>query len=296
MPGEKSRTVNRVARGVLQRLESLQRAGVTHLPSPPVLPKSTARTVAAAAVAGPAEAASSVSKLKINTPLPPRPAVPKPAGPLPVAPSSSKPLAEVPPAERAAALAVIQAKVAKCVRCAELARTRNKTVFGSGDPNARLVFMGEAPGADEDQQGLPFVGAAGQKLTKMIETMGLQRPDVYILNTIKCRPPGNRVPLPDEAANCREYLDRQLEILRPEVICCLGATAAQNLLGTTLAIGKMRGQMYEHGGAKVICTYHPAYLLRNPSANLQIWQDLKVVLRILGLPVPKYAWDKQQDE
>jgi DNA polymerase len=211
-------------------------------------------------------------------------------------PLSAKPLGGQEEADREAALAVVAKKVARCVRCAELVRNRTMTVFGSGNPHSRLVFMGEAPGADEDRQGLPFVGAAGQKLTKMIETMGLQRPDVYILNTIKCRPPNNRQPLPTEAANCREYLDRQLEILRPEVICCLGATAAQNLLGMTTPIGQMRGRTYEHRGIQVLCTYHPAYLLRNPSANKLIWKDLKRVLTILNLPVPQYPWDTDADE
>ena len=145
--------------------------------------------------------------------------------------------------------------------------------------------MGEAPGADEDRQGLPFVGRAGQLLTDIIvKGMGLNREDVYILNTIKCRPPGNRTPLPQEAANCREYLDQQLDIIRPEFICCLGAVAAQNLLGTTASIGQLRGRIHELRGIKVVCTYHPAYLLRTPEAKRQTWDDIKLLMQEMGLP------------
>jgi DNA polymerase len=149
--------------------------------------------------------------------------------------------------------------------------------------------MGEAPGADEDLQGEPFVGKAGQKLTEIIEKgMRLRRQDVYILNTIKCRPPGNRVPTAEEAANCREYLDAQLAILQPEFICCLGATAAQNLLGLTSAIGQLRGRFYEYRGIKVICTYHPSYVLRSPEvARPAVWADIQMLMREMGLPVPR---------
>ena len=191
---------------------------------------------------------------------------------------------------RVAALAELERRVAVCKRCAELARTRTQTVFGDGNPHAKLVFMGEAPGADEDRQGKPFVGAAGQKLTQIIvDGMKLRREDVYILNTIKCRPPGNRTPLPAEAANCREYLDQQLAILHPQYICCLGAVAAQNLLGTDLPIGRLRGQVHDYRGIKVVCTYHPAYLLRNPSARADVWEDIKRLMSEMGLKVPKKA-------
>ena len=148
--------------------------------------------------------------------------------------------------------------------------------------------MGEAPGADEDRQGLPFVGRAGQLLTDIIvKGMGLRREDVYILNTIKCRPPGNRTPLPQEAANCREYLDQQLDILRPEFICCLGAVAAQNLLGTSTSIGQLRGRIHDFRGIKVVCTYHPAYLLRTPEAKRQTWEDIRLLMKEMGLPAVK---------
>jgi DNA polymerase len=157
-----------------------------------------------------------------------------------------------------------------------------------GNPHARLVFLGEAPGADEDRQGEPFVGAAGKLLTDIIQKgMGLRRADVYILNVLKCRPPGNRNPLPDEAANCREHLDGQLEIIRPEFICCLGAVAAQNLLDTATSIGQLRGRVLDYRGIKVVCTYHPAYLLRNPSAKRKTWEDVQLLMAEMGLEGPK---------
>jgi DNA polymerase len=185
----------------------------------------------------------------------------------------------------ASTLDVLRLEVAGCTRCGELASTRTQTVFGVGDPNARLCFMGEAPGADEDRLGEPFVGRAGQLLNKILEACKLRREDVYILNTIKCRPPGNRNPAPDESQNCRPFLDRQLELINPEFICCLGAVAAQNLLGTTESIGRLRGHVHEYHGIKVVCTYHPAYLLRNPSAKKQTWDDMKLLMRELGTPV-----------
>ena len=170
--------------------------------------------------------------------------------------------------DRVAALAAVACKVAACTRCRELVRNRTQTVFGVGDPHARLVFVGEAPGADEDRQGEPFVGRAGQLLNDIIiKGMKLRRQDVYILNILRCRPPDNRTPLAVEAAACREYLDAQLDIIRPEFICCLGACAAQNLLGTDVTIGRLRGRFHDYHGIKVICTYHPAYVLRNPPAE-----------------------------
>jgi DNA polymerase len=188
--------------------------------------------------------------------------------------------------DRVADLAALAKQVAACTRCKELAASRTQTVFGTGNVNARLVFLGEAPGADEDRQGKPFVGRAGQLLTDMIEKgMKLRREEVYILNILKCRPPGNRTPLTDEADNCREYLDGQLAILRPEFICCLGACAAQNLLKTMTSISQMRGRFFDYQGAKVLCTYHPAYLLRNPPAKRLVWEDLQVLMKAMGLPV-----------
>lgn len=177
--------------------------------------------------------------------------------------------------------------VADCVRCSELARTRTQTVFGVGNPQARLLFMGEAPGADEDKQGEPFVGRAGQLLNKIIEAMKMKREDLYICNILRCRPPGNRAPAPEEAANCREWLNGQLATVDPDFIVCWGTVAAQNLLGSMEAISKMRGRFYSHGRAKVLCTYHPSYLLRNPSAKKPVWEDMQLLLKEMGLPVPK---------
>ena len=180
-------------------------------------------------------------------------------------------------------LDVIQQEVASCTRCPELASTRTQTVFGVGNPNARLCFLGEAPGADEDRLGEPFVGRGGQLLNKIIEACHIKREDVYILNMIKCRPPANRNPLPTELSNCRGYLERQLDLIRPEFICCLGAVAAQNLLGTTVSIGKLRGKIHHFRGIKVICTYHPAFLLRSPSFKKETWEDMKLLFREMGV-------------
>ncbi len=185
------------------------------------------------------------------------------------------------------ALAEVAAVVARCTRCPELARTRTQAVFGVGNPNARLVFCGEAPGADEDRQGEPFVGAAGQLLNKILAACTLRREDVYILNILRCRPPGNRVPAPTEAANCREYLDAQLSIIRPGFICCLGACAAQNLLDSTLSLGKLRGRFHDYRGMKVLCTYHPAYLLRNPAAKRPTWEDMQMLMAAMEIQVRK---------
>lgn len=253
---------------MIQKLESLQRAGVTHVPK--------ARKVAEAAVA---EGQKTVQ-------------APAPSGQTSVAKPQAAGTAKaaVPaandPEGRVAALAQVAREVAACTRCAELARKRTQTVFGVGNPYARLVFIGEAPGADEDRIGEPFVGAAGQLLTDMIEkAMRLRRQDVYIMNILRCRPPGNRNPLPAEAANCRPFLDRQLAIIRPEFVCCLGAIAAQNLFGTTTPIGRMRGRVMDFQGMKVVCTYHPAYLLRTPSSKRPTWEDLKLLMAAMGLPV-----------
>jgi DNA polymerase len=186
-------------------------------------------------------------------------------------------------ASNAPTLALLQQEVVPCTRCSELATTRTQTVFGVGNPQARLCFLGEAPGADEDRLGEPFVGRGGQLLNKIIEACRLKREDVYILNMLKCRPPGNRNPLPDELANCRPFLERQLELIQPEYICCLGAVASQNLLGTTTPIGRLRGKLHAYRGAQVVCTFHPAYLLRNPAAKKDCWDDMKFLMRQLGV-------------
>ena len=190
-------------------------------------------------------------------------------------------------AERTDRLRVICADVARCSRCAELASSRTQTVFGSGNPTSELVFVGEGPGADEDAQGLPFVGRSGKLLTDMIEKgMGIPRDSVFICNVVRCRPPQNRNPRPDEAAACRPFLDATLDVVRPKFICCLGSIAAKNLLDVDVPIGRLRGKVHDYRGMKVICTYHPAYLLRNPPAKKDAWADLQLLMREMGLPTP----------
>lgn len=197
--------------------------------------------------------------------------------------------------EKAAALKSLdENSVKNCTKCG-LATTRKNTVFGQGDPAARLVFVGEAPGADEDQQGVAFVGAAGQLLTRMIAAMGLTRDQVYICNVLKCRPPGNRNPAPDEVAACCPYLAEQIQTICPEVIVALGAPAAQTLLQTGETIGRLRGRFHDYypsGTAllgnpiPLMPTYHPAYLLRSPGEKAKAWHDLQMVMAKLGLPSP----------
>jgi DNA polymerase len=194
------------------------------------------------------------------------------------------PLCSSPAASREEALAAVAGRVAVCTRCPVLVANRTQTVFGVGNPHSRLVFVGEAPGADEDRQGEPFVGRAGQLLTDIItKGMKLRREDVYIMNILRCRPPENRTPLPLEAANCREYLDAQLAIIQPQFICCLGACAAQNLLQVDTPIGKLRGRMIGFNGMQVLCTYHPAYVLRNPPAKRQVWDDIQILMGEMGM-------------
>jgi uracil-DNA glycosylase len=180
----------------------------------------------------------------------------------------------------------IREDLGECTRC-KLHKTRNKIVFGDGSAKAQLVFVGEGPGADEDAQGLPFVGRAGKLLTQMIEAMGLRRNNVYICNVVKCRPPGNRQPEPDEVQKCSPFLFRQLDVLQPKVIVCLGATAAQTLLQTNRSISHFRGQWMDFRGYKMLATYHPAYLLRNPAAKGEVWKDLQKVMAELGLEIKK---------
>ncbi|MGB2666794.1 MAG: uracil-DNA glycosylase [Candidatus Acidiferrum sp.] len=180
----------------------------------------------------------------------------------------------------------IREDLGDCTRC-KLHKKRNKLVFGDGSAKAQLLFVGEGPGADEDAQGLPFVGRAGRLLTQMIEAMGLQRKDVYICNVVKCRPPENRTPEPDEVQTCSPYLLRQIDTIDPKVIVCLGAVAAKTLLQTTRGISQYRGEWQEWRGRKLLATYHPAYLLRNPPAKADVWKDLQKVMAELGLQLPK---------
>lgn len=175
----------------------------------------------------------------------------------------------------------IRADIGDCRRC-KLWPHRTHIVFGVGSPRAQLVFVGEAPGADEDAQGKPFVGRAGQLLTHWIESMGMKREDVYICNVLKCRPPGNRSPERDEIGTCSQFLFRQLEVLRPKLVCALGAVALNTLLGKPTPITRARGRFFEVGGLTVFATFHPAYLLRNPNANREVQQDLRTIRQFLA--------------
>jgi uracil-DNA glycosylase family 4 len=180
----------------------------------------------------------------------------------------------------------VREDIGDCKRC-KLHKTRNQIVFGVGNPKAELMFVGEGPGRDEDQQGEPFVGRAGKLLTQMIEAMSLSRADVYIANVVKCRPPENRLPEKDEITTCSPFLLRQIEVIKPKVICCLGSCSAQTLLQTTQGISKFRGEWLEFRGTKLMATYHPAYLLRNPSAKSEVWKDLQKIMALLGLRARK---------
>jgi uracil-DNA glycosylase family 4 len=186
------------------------------------------------------------------------------------------------PADSTQILAMLRTEIGPaCQRCKLHTLGRKQVVFGVGNPNADLMFVGEAPGADEDEQGEPFVGRAGQLLTKIIEAIGLRRDEVYIANIIKCRPPGNRNPEPDEVEQCEPFLFRQVEAVKPKVIVALGKFAAQSLLRTTEPITRLRGRAFNYRGASLIPTFHPAYLLRNPSAKREVWEDMKKVRGVL---------------
>jgi len=180
----------------------------------------------------------------------------------------------------------IREDIGDCARC-KLHKGRTKIVFGTGNPNADLMFVGEGPGRDEDLSGEPFVGRAGKLLTDMIKAMGLQREDVYIANVVKCRPPENRLPEKDEITTCSPFLMRQIDTIKPKVICTLGSCSAQTLLQTTQGISKFRGEWFDFRGAKLMPTYHPAYLLRNPGAKPEVWKDLQKVMAVLGLQPKK---------
>jgi DNA polymerase len=179
------------------------------------------------------------------------------------------------------ALAALRLDIGDCTRCKLHTMGRTQVVFGVGNPNADLMFVGEAPGADEDIQGIPFIGRAGQLLTKIIEAMGMTRDDVYIANVIKCRPPQNRNPEPDEVETCEPFLFRQIDIIQPKVIVALGKFGAQTLLRTLDPISRLRGRVFEYRGSKLSPTFHPAYLLRNPSSKREVWEDMKLVRKLL---------------
>jgi uracil-DNA glycosylase family 4 len=251
--------------GLRTNLASRKRSGLLGVPRAP----SGQRATAAVPAAAPAP--------------PPRPSLPLAAAGEEL-PGSGRPTG-------AAGLVLVREELGDCQRC-KLAPLRTKLVFGVGNPDAHLVFVGEAPGADEDAQGEPFVGKAGQLLTKMIEAMGYARQDVYICNILKCRPPGNRNPEPDEIEKCEPFLKAQLAALRPRVIVALGKFAAQCLLRDDTPISRLRGTFRSYEGIQLMPTFHPAYLLRDPNKKKEAWEDLKAVnaaLKRLGLEPPRVA-------
>jgi DNA polymerase len=191
--------------------------------------------------------------------------------------------------QRRRELQLLAAEVAQCDRCTEMFSTRTQTVFGVGPLDPIVAFVGEAPGADEDRLGEPFVGRAGQLLTRIIQACGFQREAVYIFNTVKCRPPNNRTPTAAECANCRPFFDRQFELVKPNYVVALGGTAAKMLLNTNIGITRLRGKVYEYRGVPLICTFHPSALLRDESGRMKrdCWEDMKLLLRTMGRPIPE---------
>jgi uracil-DNA glycosylase family 4 len=237
-----------------------EKVSITQNPGVPGLPSETRDRI------------NPTSQPEETEPIPPRKTF---QAPPPIAPAVAS-------TDRASALRLIREDIGDCTRCA-LHKGRNQIVFADGDPNARLLFVGEGPGADEDAQGLPFVGRAGQLLNNMIAAMGLKREEVYIANVVKCRPPQNRTPEPEEANTCSPFLFRQIDVVRPEVIVALGATAATYLLGQRQPLAGLRGRIHAFRGSKLIVTYHPAFLLRDPRQKKEAWADLQIAMRELGL-------------
>jgi len=285
-----------IARAVRQRLESLHDAGVeimTPIPevekTPPPMPTQPQRPPHQQSFTAPTQE-STQEQPSTQTEIMPKPEKIRelltlnPFEKMRTEPSRRKKvLNRGNLGDKMEALEKLAAKVARCKKCPGL-KDRTQSVFGVGNPNAKLVFIGEGPGADEDEQGVPFVGRCGKLLTDMIQKgMQLSRDDIYICNIVRCRPPKNRNPEPSEAAACRTFLDQTLDVIGPKWICCLGAVAAQNLLDTKDAIGKMRGKVLDYNGIGVVCTYHPAYLLRSPNMKGKTWEDLQFLMKEMGI-------------
>ena len=276
-------SAQRVAAQPAQRTPSSQAAPPFRTPAPPLRAPASpplARPPAKSAPAGDAR-----NYFDIEPPaqgLPPELVAPMPK-PVPFDQLAPPPTQSIPQAERAAALATVRAGIGDCTRCPLAYAGRHTIVFADGDPNARLMFVGEGPGADEDASGLPFVGKAGQLLNNMISAMGVQREAVYIANIVKCRPPGNRTPEFVEATTCSQFLLKQIDIVQPQVIVALGATAATYLLGVRQSLASLRGRWHTSRGAKVLVTYHPAFLLRDPRQKGEAWKDLQMAMAELGL-------------
>jgi len=304
---------NELLDATIQYLESLKSRGVRQVAVTPETLRSLAQPVRVsltgfqperrprmAAQPSPAPAVVPVAPTPAPVVHPPRvPSfTPKPepavefSRPMPPVPAAEPP-PELDPQAKAAALAALRVRALACVKCANLAASRKNVVFGVGNPDAQLMFVGEAPGADEDVQGEPFVGRAGELLTKIIQATGLRRSDVFIANILKCRPDmpgqssGNRKPTPDEMATCIPYLHEQIDLIRPKVLVALGATAVEGLLGKTIGITRLRGTWKTYRGIPLMPTYHPAYLLRNQSMaeKRKVWEDMLAVMEKLGLPI-----------
>jgi uracil-DNA glycosylase len=284
----------------IQHLEGLQARGTRHVAVSGETLRALAQPAPRAAKppAPPVEFRSSRrAETQTFQPVAVKPPMPKnPSLVTPAAPSLETPAPALPPldpAAKAAAFAELRQRVLACVKCPHLAAARKTVVFGVGNIDSPLMFVGEAPGADEDEQGEPFVGKAGQLLTKIIETMGLRRSDVYIANILKCRPDtpgqsaGNRKPTPDEMATCIPYLHEQIDLIRPQVLVALGATAVEGLLGKTIGITKLRGTWKTYRNIPLMPTYHPAYLLRNQalSEKRKVWEDMLAVMEKLQMPI-----------
>ena len=293
-----SATYHGLLDATIQHLEGLKGRGVRHLVIAPETLRALAQPVRTSAIqfsaSSPAAAAKPSFKTEPNAPMPPK----KIAATAPVA----VPKIEVPPLkieikssspEKAAAFTALRDRALVCVKCPHLAASRTTVVFGVGNIDAQLMFVGEAPGADEDVQGEPFVGRAGQLLTKIIQATGLSRSDVYIANILKCRPDtpgqsaGNRPPTPEERATCLPYLQEQIDLIQPKAIVALGATAVDGLLGKTLGITKLRGNWQTYRGIPLMPTYHPAYLLRNQAMaeKRKVWEDFLKVMEKLEMPI-----------
>ena len=300
-----------IARSLRQQLESLVRAGLDRVPasrsmatlSAPAIHRSTHRSTLLsdessdvfspdedAAVARPPPRPNyrrGTGRDRASGRVKPPPSEPPPPSLAVLFGSSGFDQTSVPACDRPAVLAGLAREVAVCRRCPHLADTRTQTVFGTGKAETRLMFIGEAPGADEDRIGEPFVGRAGQLLTDMItKGMGLTRDQVYIANVLKCRPPENRTPTTEEANNCFPYLEQQVAIIRPEFICLLGKVAVQAVLNTTQSMGKTRGKWHRYRGIPTLATYHPSYLLRMPSAKKDAWEDLQMLMKEMGIVRP----------
>jgi DNA polymerase len=296
-----SDTFHELLDATIQHLEELKSRGVRFVPVSPEMVAALGQTAPSVAASKPVTPATthapSVSK-PVQKPIPPPPRAAQPApiqhtDLLGAAAAESKPAPLLSPEAKAAAFADLRQRALACVKCPHLAASRKTVVFGVGDPDAQLMFVGEAPGADEDKQGEPFVGKAGQLLTKIIQTMGLGRDSVYIANILKCRPDtpgesaGNRKPTTEEMQTCIPFLHEQIDLIRPKVIVALGATAVEGLLGKTIGITKLRGQWRTYRGTPLMPTYHPAYLLRNQalSEKRRVWEDMLQVMERLGMTI-----------